>query len=152
MSIEEDLKQTRPFENNFEKALVNLLFTHNWVNDQLKTTLSPFDITPKQYNILRILNGATEPLTTSEIRVRMIDKMSDITRLIERMLKKNLVFRKMNSEDKRLVDISITAEGKALLAEIKESGRSLTGILSGLEDSEARILSELLEKARTIQK
>lgn len=146
MGIEEDIKQKRPFDSEVEKALVNIMFTNGWVNENLKKQYKPFGITPKQYNILRILGGAEKPLTTSVIRSRMIDKMSDITRLIDRLILKDVVSKKIKIEDRRLVDISITQKGIKLLQTIKTSAsQEFAGELSV---DEAAILNNLLDKLR----
>ena len=108
MSIEIEIKQNIPFTDEREKALVNLIYTQNWLNHHLKLFFKPYDITPKQYNILRILRGTNRAMSTSEIRRRMLDKMSDISRIIDRMVKKQVVKKKICPSDKRLVDIEIT--------------------------------------------
>ncbi len=147
MGIEEDIKQKRPFGSEVEKALVNVVFTNGWINEKRKNHYKPFGITPKQYNILRILGGADQPLTTSVIRRRMIDKMSDTTRLIDRLIIKEVVSKKVKKEDKRLVDISITEKGLQLLSEIKATRFQETA--SGLNENEAAKLNELLDKLRS---
>ena len=146
MGIEEDIKQKKPFESEVEKALVNIMYTNSWVNENLKNQYKPHGVTPKQYNILRILGGAKEPLTTSVIRNRMLDKMSDITRLIDRLILKGVVTKKVKPEDKRLVDIKITEKGLELLRTIKKS--RVPDFVSGLSDSDAMKLNELLDKLR----
>ena len=85
MKIEEAIHQKRPFRNGAQMAMVNLLYTNNWVTDQLRQHLKPFGVTMKQYNVLRILKGAGEPITTSVIRERLLDKMSDASRMVERL-------------------------------------------------------------------
>lgn len=149
MSLEEEIKQTRPFISQKEKAIVNIMFTNNWVKDKLKLLLVPYGVTEKQYNILRILNGHQKPMTTSEIRSRMIDKMSDITRLIERLIKKGLVSKSVNIGDKRLVDISITQQGQTVLADFSKQKGELVDILKNLSQEESELLNKLLDKIRT---
>ncbi|MEL6124177.1 MAG: MarR family transcriptional regulator, partial [Bacteroidota bacterium] len=119
MDIKKAIQQTRPFKSPYQKAMVNMMYTHGWLLDQQKKFFSPFGITSKQYNILRILAGAKKPLTTSQIRERMLDKMSDITRLINRMIKKGWVQKEICSTDRRLVDIVITDLGNQLLDQIE---------------------------------
>lgn len=147
MGLEEDIKQNRPFASEVEKALVNVMFTNGWVNEKLKNLYKPYGITPKQYNILRILGGADQPMTTSVIRNRMIDKMSDITRLIDRLIIKDVVSKKVKLEDKRLVDISITEKGLQLLSAIKSAWPK--DFPKGLNEEDAFQLNELLDKLRS---
>lgn len=90
MSIDKDIL-TANFRNEHHKALVNLLFTHSWVSERTRLIFEKGDLTPQQYNILRILRGAKQPLSTLQIRQRMIDKMSDTSRIVDRLIAKNLV-------------------------------------------------------------
>lgn len=146
MGLEEDINQKKPFESEVEKVFVNIMFTNSWINEKLKNQYKPFGVTPKQYNILRILAGAQEPLTTSVIRSRMLDKMSDITRLIDRLILKGVVSRKVKIEDKRLVDIIITEKGLELLRDIKKS--RTPEFASVLSRNDAKKLNELLDRLR----
>lgn len=123
------------------------MFTNGWINENLKSRYKPYGLTPKQYNILRILGGADKPLTTSVIRSRMIDRMSDITRLIDRLLLKDLVIKKVKAEDKRLVDITISDKGLELLKLM--SGGLTHDFTSGLTEDEAIQLNGLLDKLRS---
>ena len=122
------------------------MFTNGWINEHLKKQYKPYGITPKQYNILRILGGADEPLTTSDIRGRMIDRMSDITRLIDRLILKELVTKKVKPEDKRLVDISISEKGSELLKTMRAAVTH--EYASGLTENEAVQLNNLLDSLR----
>ena len=149
MSIEKDLKQRKPFKNEREKALVNILFTHNWLIDRLNGHFKEYGITRQQYNILRILNGAEIPLTTSEIRSRMIDRMSDITRLIDRLIKKKLVKKSIKPSDRRLVDVVITKRGKTLVHKIARNKKPIHTYLDKLNKDEAKTLNRLLHKIRS---
>lgn len=124
------------------------MYSHGWLIEQMRLFFNPFDITLKQYNILRILRGAEGPLTTSIIRDRMIDKMSDTTRLIDRMIKKNWVIKRICTEDRRLVDVEITDEGLAKLTEIEQNETKITEVLRYLSAEEAVVLSKLLDKMR----
>lgn len=148
MKIAEAIGQTRPFRNNKQKAAINLFYTHNWMLQRVRAFFKTYGITEKQYNILRILNGADKPLTTSTIRNRLIDKMSDTTRVIDRMIKKGVVQKKVNSTDRRLVDITLTREGKDLLGRVDSQVSSLDKILSNITLEEADQLSGLLDKLR----
>lgn len=85
--LKKDIQQQH-FRNEYQKASVNIIYSANWLNEKIKTMLDPDDITPQQYNILRILRGSQQPLSTLQIRSRMLDKMSDTSRIVERLLKK----------------------------------------------------------------
>ena len=148
MTLEKEIKQNKPFASIKEKTMVNIMFTHSWLSERMRNFFDPFDITPKQYNILRILKGADGPLSTSVIRDRMIDKMSDTTRLIDRMIKRGWVKKNTCPEDKRLVDIVITDLGLAKLEEIENDPSKKVDILNSLSEEEALQLSSLLDKLR----
>jgi len=148
VGLEQDIKQKTPFLNEENKAMVNILFTAGWLTEQLKYHFKPYGITPKQYNILRILNGANMPLSTSEIRDRMLDKMSDVTRLIDRMVLKDWITKETNSIDRRLVDVGITEKGKALIQEISDAKPQLNDKMSNLNSEECSQLNLLLDKLR----
>lgn len=146
MGLEQDINQHK-FRNEYQKATINIIYTCNFLQQQFKNLLEPADITTQQYNILRILRGES-PLSTLQIRERMLDKMSDTSRLVERLLKKGLLEKKSCKFDKRLVDVTITEKGLALLAELDVSANKLDNIISNLTPAEAKQLNELLDKAR----
>lgn len=148
-SIEEAIGQKKAFEQIEEKALVNIIYTQGWIREQLRQYFSQYDITLKQYNILRILRGANEPLTTSQIRDRMVDKMSDTTRLIDRMIKKGWVEKKTCPYDKRLVDIKIIDAGLDLLEAIKGLDQKAKDLFGVLDVKELEQLNYLLDKVRS---
>jgi len=149
VGLEEEIKQKRPFDNDLEKVIVNVIYTNAWIDENLKNHFKPFDLTPKQYNILRILNGASQPLTTSEIRNRMLNKMSDITRLIDRLIRKNYVVKEVRVNDKRLVDITITDDGVKLLETMRNN--SVTNTVGSLSVKDSNELNRLLDKLRERQ-
>lgn len=147
MGLEKDIPQLH-FRNEHQKAAINIIFSSNWLNERIKCMLSREDITQQQFNILRILHHANEPLSTLQIRSRMLDKMSDTSRIVERMLKKELVQKKTCPADKRLVDISIAEKGIQLLEKLDKKAHELDSILQSLTESEARALNHLLDKMR----
>ena len=149
MRIEEAIKQTKPFRNLYQKAIVNLLYTSNWVEERLREVIKPYDITIQQYNVLRILRGAGKPLTTSVIRDRLIDKMSDTSRMVDRLCKKGLVDRQQCPNDRRLVDISLTPSGSELLSKVDLKSKEFDLCLCQLTEKEADVLNTLLDKIRT---
>lgn len=148
MKIEQEIKQKRPFRNSYHRAAVNLMFSANWMQQQMKALFKPHGITMQQYNVLRILRGAGEPISTSVIRDRLIDKMADTSRMVDRLNHKGLVIRKECPHDKRLVDISLSDKGYSLLAQMDNLNRELDKILSNLTEEEAELLNKLLDKVR----
>jgi DNA-binding MarR family transcriptional regulator len=148
MSLEQDIKQSK-FRNEHHKGLINIIYTFNWVMERQKNFLDIEDITVQQFNILRILRGSHPvPISTLQIRERMLDKMSDTSRIVDRLVLKGLVEKKDSTHDKRLVDVSITEQGKEVLAKIDEKHDELDAILRQLSDEEATLLNTLLDKIR----
>lgn len=148
MGIEQDIQQTR-FRNSHQKAAVNLLYTGGWLRDKMKVIFDREDITAQQFNILRILRGSfPSPLTTLQIRERMLEKMSDTSRLVDRLLAKGLVKKIVCKTDRRLVDILITEKGKKLLHRLDQQASEMDDILRTLSEKEAAQLSDLLDKLR----
>lgn len=148
MSIEKDILQTRKFRNEHHKCVVNLIFTHNWVTEQLKLLLESEDLTLQQYNILRILRGSDTPLSTLQIRERMLDKMSDTSRIVDRLILKSLALKSINKKDKRLVDVKISAKGKRLLQKLDQSAYNIDNVLKNVSETDAKELNRLLDKVR----
>lgn len=149
MGLTEDIKQSK-FRNNRQKAALNILYTSNWLNEKTREFLGEYDLTNQQFNVLRILRGSnTEPLSTQQIRERLLDKMSDTSRIVDRMLKKGLVKKKVCEGDKRLVDINITESGLDLLAKIDRRENELFTGMNQLTEEEAKLLSDLCDKVRT---
>lgn len=149
MGIEKDIQQQH-FRNEYQKASVNIIYSANWLNEKIKTMLDPDDITPQQYNILRILRGSQQPLSTLQIRSRMLDKMSDTSRIVERLLKKGLVEKKVCSADKRLVDVSISKKGLSLLDKLDKKNAEIDQLMQNLSETEAATLNKLLDKVREL--
>jgi DNA-binding MarR family transcriptional regulator len=148
MTLEKDISQ-RSFRNLKQKSMVNLIFTYHWVVEKIKSLLSAEDITLQQYNILRILRGSfPEPLSTLQIRDRMLDKMSDTSRIVDRLVVKGLVQKNTSKTDKRLVDVMITDEGRELLAKLDLHNDELDNIVTSLSESEMDSLNNLLDKLR----
>ena len=148
MSLETDIQQTK-FRNEYQKTLINLVYTYNWVSEQNKKFFEREDITSQQFNILRILRGAGKPLSTLQIRQRMLDKMSDTSRIVDRLIKKGLVKKVVCKSDRRLVDVSISDQGLELLEKLDLSSDEMDSVLSKLSIEEATLLNALLDKIRT---
>lgn len=141
------------YESPFHEAIVNLSFTHNWCTDKVKQAVAPYDITSQQFNVLRILRFEfPNPSTINLLKSKMMDKMCDASRIVERLMQKNLVVKETNSIDKRAVDILISDKGMLLLQEI-EGQVDLSGILSQhITIAEAELLNQLLDKVRGLAK
>ncbi|HZG26009.1 MAG TPA: MarR family transcriptional regulator [Chitinophagaceae bacterium] len=151
MSIEKEINQ-KHFSSEFQKSVINVIYTSNWINEKMKNILDRFDITSQQFNILRILRGAGKPLSTMQIRQRMLDKMSDTSRIVDRMVKKELVQKVVCDYDKRLVDVSISLKGKQLLEELDKYQDEIDGLLKNLTVEDAVTLNTLLDKIRNAEK
>ena len=134
------------FDNNKVKALVNILYTANWITNIQNTFFKLFGISPQQYNILRILNGASEPLKVQVIKERMIDRSPNATRLMDKLCAKKLIERIPCPGDRRVVHINITSKGKQLLNDISDNFNE--DILKNITENEATQLSDLLDKLR----
>ena len=147
MGIEKDISQAS-FRNDFQKAIINLIYTYNWMNEKMKKVFDLEDVTSQQYNILRILRGAGKPISTLQIRERMLDKMSDTSRIVDRLVLKGLAQKTVCKDDKRLVDVSISSSGKTLLQKIDQYENDMDAILGNLTDAEAKTLNKLLDKIR----
>lgn len=148
MSIEQDIRQAQ-FRNNNQKAIINIIYTHGWLMERLKKHLATEDITPQQFNILRILRGAHPvPISTLQIRERMLDKMSDTSRIVDRLVAKGLVHKSVCPTDKRLVDVLISDAGQQLLLKLDARTVQMDSILNGISTEEAQALSDLLDKIR----
>jgi DNA-binding MarR family transcriptional regulator len=148
MSIEKDIQQEK-FRNAYQKAGINLIYTLNWVREKTKSIFDQEDITAQQFNILRILRGSyPQPLSTLQIRERMIEKMSDASRIVDRLIAKGLVKKLVCKTDRRLVDVIITDKGKKLLERLDTQQDAIDGVLGNLTEKEATELSTLLDKIR----
>ena len=148
MGLEKDIQQYS-FSGQNQKAVINLIYTYHWVTERIKNILLEEDITLQQYNILRILRGSDpRPLSTLMIRERMLDKMSDTSRIVDRLLLKKLVLKRLCNTDKRLVDVSITKEGKAMLQRIDERDSEMRKVMEMLNEDELITLNKLLDKLR----
>lgn len=148
MGIEKDIHQNN-FSSARQKAMINLLYTYGWVIEKIKAFLAQEDITHQQFNILRILRGShPQPLSTLQIRERMLDKMSDTSRIVDRLVTKQLVKKRICEQDKRLVDVTITEKGQKLLSELDAQDDHMQNIMANLTDKEAETLSTLLDKLR----
>ena len=149
MKLEQAIQQTK-FNTPDLKLSLNFIYTYNWYQEQQKQYFAQYNITQQQYNVLRILRGKYPgAYSTSQIRERMLDKMSDTSRIVDRLVKKNLVLRTTSALDKRLVDVVITDEGLGVLDNmdltIKENA---SNSFKGFSETEKDTLYLLLDKIR----
>lgn len=148
MSIEKDISQSK-FRNEYQKSAINLIFTYNWMNEKMKSIFEREDITSQQFNILRILRGAGKPLSTLQIRQRMLDRMSDTSRIVDRLLAKGLVKKNTCESDKRLVDVVIAEKGHQLLQHLDQFEGEMDALFNNITTEEAKTLNTLLDKIRS---
>lgn len=149
MSIETDIKQSN-FKSLHMKAVVNIIYTNSWLQTAQMEIFKPYDLTIQQYNVLRILRGQyPNPITVIAIIERMLDKMSNASRLVDKLLLKGLAIRTECPNDRRAVDVKITPKGLNLLEELDVLQDNWENNLKGLSEEEALQLSNLLDKIRT---
>jgi DNA-binding MarR family transcriptional regulator len=147
MKIEDEIIQPK-FRNPHQKAIINLIFTANWLTSKQQDFLKPFGITGQQFNILRILRGQqSKSISATAIKARMLDKNSDVSRLLDRLGAKGLIEKKTSPSDRRATDVLITQKGLDILDAIDKKQLEADAILS-LTDEEATQLSNLLDKSR----
>jgi len=148
MKLESEIIQKK-FKNEYHKAIVNIVYTYNWMIEKQTKQLKPFDITLQQYNILRILRGQhPNPATVKLIKERMLDKMSDVSRLVEKLRVKELVARNICRHDRRNVDVLITGKGLELLEELDPKEKEMEEFMSNLDQKEIEQLNIYLDKLR----
>ena len=149
MKLEKEIQQVKPFRNNYHKASVNLVFTGKWMIQFHSDIFKQYNLTIQQYNILRILRGRSPGAATVKlIRERMLDRMSDASRIVELLRKKKLVERNISGLDRRKMDVVITQKGLDLLEEIEKENERMDKYLSGLNEEEIILLNDLLDKVR----
>ncbi|MDQ3112001.1 MAG: MarR family transcriptional regulator [Bacteroidota bacterium] len=148
MKLEEEIKQ-KSFNSAYHRMTLNILFTASWLNTQTIRILKPFGITPQQYNVLRILRGQNQkPASVGLIQERMLDKSSNASRLIDKLVEKKLIERKTCPEDRRQVDIKINQKGLDLLEELEPHISQMDNVFKNLTEEEARIAGDLIDKLR----
>lgn len=150
MKLENEIKQVKGFRNDYHKAAVNLIFTGKWIIQFHSELFKPYQLTVQQYNILRILRGQYPAATTiKHIRERMLDRMSDSSRIVELLRKKKLIERTASQDDRRKMDVIITQKGLELLAKIDANeNERLDNYLKNLNEKEIIELNFLLDKLR----
>ncbi len=149
MRLEDEIKQTKPFKNEFQKLVLNINVTSSWLNSLFSEKLKPYGLSPHQYNVLRILKGKyPESYCNMDITQRMIDKSSNATRIVDKLLEKQLVSRIENVSDRRLVNITITKKGLDLLEEFDEQPMADPHQYFKLDEEKAKLMNDLLDQMR----
>jgi DNA-binding MarR family transcriptional regulator len=148
--LQDEIKQAKPFVCAEQEAMLNIIRTAAVLDHELADMLKSYDITPTQYNVLRILRGAGEKgLCRNEVRDRLIAQVPDTTRLLDRMMEMGLITRVRDTNDRRYVTAHITPKGLKVLAELDAP---LTEIhrrqLAHMSETELRTLIKLMVKAR----
>lgn len=149
MKIEEALKLTRSFKSEYEKLLINLIFTTNTVNTQQIQYFKRYDLTQPQYNLLRMLRGShPKSLSVGDAQSRMVFPNSNVTRIVDKLIRKNLVTRTENKENRRVMNLNITEKGLNLLGVIDEDYEEVVKLMKKLSIEEINTMNELLTKLR----
>ena len=137
----------KKFTSESHKSIVSFIYIANLIKNAHSAQFKKHKLTPQQYNILRILKGSHPiPLTVGILKERMLDKMSDASRLVDRLEKLKLAKRNLNSEDRRAVDVSITDEGLAILSVIDLEADAFKSVLDVLSAEEIESLNGILDK------
>lgn len=149
MSIETDIKSTVKLRIS-EKTIINLIYTNNWFKENSTSQFKKYDLSSEQYNVLRILRGQKgKPANLSTLQERMLNKMSNTTRLIDKLLKKELVTRNTCPSNRRKIEIFITEKGLNLLKELDPiTYQNSLDITKNLNTTELETLNNLLDKLR----
>lgn len=145
----EDVLKTNKFNDEVHKATLNILYTSYWMRDNVSSTMKEIGITSEQFNILRILKGKhPEAMCVKDIASRMIEKSSNVPRILDRLVAKELVMRTTSKEDKRETIISLTDTGIQTLQRANEALAAINKQTIGINNEEAAVLNQLLEKLR----
>lgn len=149
MRIEQAINQ-RKFKDDYHKIVVNLLYTGNWLRDALGANLKEHGLLPQHYNALRIIKGRhPDPVSAGDIKDVMLDKASDVTRLLDKLEKLEYVQRRLCPHNRRKMDISITPQGLKLLSDVDILMDTFYDDLADrITEAEAATLSDLLDKIR----
>jgi DNA-binding MarR family transcriptional regulator len=148
MQLQKEVHTSR-FQNNHQQALVNIIYTYSWASQKIKEILVPYNLTQQQYNVLRILRGQyPSPSTINLIKSRILDKTSDTSRIVDRLVEKKYLEKTTNARDKRAVDIVITDRGLTLLKKLDKEVDFSSLIVPHITDDEAKDLNVLLDKLR----
>ena len=148
MRIDDEIKVH--FRNDYHRVIINLTYSVNQLNYQFLQQLKKHKLTDQQYNILMVLSSFnyTGPVSIGFIRERMLDKNSDVSRIVDRLVEKELISRKENAADRRQKDLQITEKGIALISEMGDCEMVTDNLFQNLTLEEVRQLNQLLDKLR----
>lgn len=148
MKIEDEIQSSK-FEDIYHKAVINISYTYSWMSNLMRFNFEKYNLTSQQFNVLRILRGQSpKPATVNMIKERMLDKMSDASRIVDRLVQKELVSRCTNNNDRRAVDIHISEKGLEVLSKMDNEFRTSDLFKHNITEAEAETLSNLLDKLR----
>jgi DNA-binding MarR family transcriptional regulator len=148
LKLEDEIQQKK-FKSETQKLAINLTYTHNWLNAHYSAMFRCSDITMQQFNVLRILRGQyPNPCSVKLIKERMLDRMSDASRIVDKLKMKDLVDRRECPVDRRSVDILITEKGLELLRSMDSIDDNFKDVFKTLTDEEMKTLNYLLDKLR----
>ncbi len=148
MKLEEEIKQKK-FRTEKQKAILNIYYTNCFITSKVEALLKEFDLTTQQFNVLRIIRGQNgKAIPIGEIKKRMIDRSSDVSRIVERLRLKKLLERKIRPQDRRQMDVKITQGGLDLLKKIDAIEIQFDDILSNISENKVKQLNSLLDKIR----
>ncbi len=152
MNLEQEIKMQR-FTNEFQRAYLNVIFTANFLETRTHQQLKQFNLTPPQFNVLRILRGQKgQPMSALAIQERMIHRTSNVTRILEKLVEKKLVTRENKPDNRRMIDVLITEKGLELLNEASVLVDNLVGIMeSALSEDQARQLGDWMDAVRNVE-
>lgn len=149
MKLEDEIHQHKGFQDQWEKLVLNIIFTGNWINTYQHHQLKQYDLTPEQYNILRILRGQhPEPASVNLLKARMLNKMSNASRLVEKLRQKGFTKREECQRDRRQVEVCITDKGLELLKTIENQELTPKQRFQHLSEEEASQVNDLLDRLR----
>ena len=148
MKLETEIKQ-EIFRNEYHKLMVNILYTSGWIQSKISARLKPHGITPQQFNILRILRGQyPKPVRVQLLEQRMLDRMSNASRLVERLRQKGLIQRSICEKDRRAVDVIITKSGLKLLKILDKTEKDWLKEFESITQNEANQLNFIIDTLR----
>jgi DNA-binding MarR family transcriptional regulator len=130
------------------KLGIRMVETYNSVYEQSQEFFAGYGLTSQQYNVLSVLSDAGTPLSTSDILKKMLEKNAGVSRLVDRLIVKDLVEKRVNPDDKRLIDVTLTHKGEELYKEVSDALPGVDAVYRNLSDEETEMLIRLLDKIR----
>ena len=148
MKIDDEIKGR--FRNEYHRGIINLTYTLNQLNYQFLQFLKKHNVTQQQYNVLKVLRGfrSEAPVSIGFIKDRMLDKNSDVSRIVDKLYERGLITRCEKSTDRRQKDVDISDKGLELLSSMDECEKQVDTLLSNLTEDEVKQLNTLLDKIR----